>query len=487
MSEHSPQRLLAGLGVLLAVDFLWVASSELTEYIFKNQKYDKPFFSTYLKTSLFMLYLPGFLLYKPWRDQCLLSRSTNFPRRYHLVAGEDEGEDNPTSNDDEDEEHAQGMSRSLSNPIFQPINYPDSGKSSETESDIDPSHHPALAASSIEEPPGRKVRFNRVAEVRQMSTQDALYANLSRLSYTASLRAQAALRRAANRLNVKEVAQVSLMFSFLWFMGNYSYQLALSNTEAGIVNVLSSTSCLFTLLLSALFPSNSHDKLTFSKFATVCFSMTGVILVSYADLDIENGIPSGAFWALGGAMFYSAYIVLLRRKCDHEDKLDVPMFFGFVGLFNTVLLWPGFLILQMSHTEVFEIPTAQQWLTLALNGIIGTVLSELLWLWGCFLTSSLIATLSISLTIPLTMFADILIKGVDYGALFYVGSIPMFISFFLVTLLTHYEDWDPLIDLLRWIVKSCRGLCNFSPTNNAYVFDRQERESLISQQSSQDA
>ena len=39
-----------------------------------------------------------------------------------------------------------------------------------------------------------------------------------------------------------------------------------------------------------------------------------------------------------------------------------------------------------------------------------TVLSELLWLLGCFYTSSLVATLAISLTIPLTMLADVLVK-----------------------------------------------------------------------------
>ena len=45
----------------------------------------------------------------------------------------------------------------------------------------------------------KKVRFSRVAEVREMSAREALHANLARLSYAASLRAATALRRAANR------------------------------------------------------------------------------------------------------------------------------------------------------------------------------------------------------------------------------------------------------------------------------------------------
>ena len=65
-----PQRLFAGILVLLLVDVIWVASSEFTKYIFTDLDFDKPFFTTYFKTSLFMSYLAGFLIYKPWRDQC---------------------------------------------------------------------------------------------------------------------------------------------------------------------------------------------------------------------------------------------------------------------------------------------------------------------------------------------------------------------------------------------------------------------------------
>ena len=64
------QRLLAGLLVLLLVDVIWVASSEFTKYIFIDLDFDKPFFTTYFKTALFMSYLGGFIVYKPWRDQC---------------------------------------------------------------------------------------------------------------------------------------------------------------------------------------------------------------------------------------------------------------------------------------------------------------------------------------------------------------------------------------------------------------------------------
>lgn len=68
---------------------------------------------------------------------------------------------------------------------------------------------------------------------------------------------------------------------------------------------------------------------------------------------------------------------------------------------------------------------------------------------GCFLTSSLMATIAMSLTIPMTMLADVLLKKVSYPVLFYTGTIPMLIAFLAVTILSHYENWDPVFNVLR--------------------------------------
>ena len=54
---------------------------------------------------------------------------------------------------------------------------------------------------------------------------------------------------------------------------------------------------------------------------------------------------------------------------------------GFVGLFTMILLWPGFFIVHFAKAEIFEWPDKIQWIFLVINGVIGTVVSELLWLW----------------------------------------------------------------------------------------------------------
>ncbi|CAB4064076.1 unnamed protein product [Lepeophtheirus salmonis] len=229
---------------------------------------------TYIKMSMLMLYLPGFCLYSPWRFQCENITRNRTHRRYNLVGGSEE-EINPSDAEFAEEEDDEN---SLSHPVFLPVNHSTDDSEPET-------------ATTMSKK--KSVRFSRVAEIRQMSGAYALHANIARLSYQASLRAQAALRRAASRLTLKEVAGLALTFTIPFFLGNFCYQMALKTQK---------------------------------PFFAVCFSIAGVVLVSFSDLQQElTVVPYGALWALAGSVCYSCYIVFLRRKVDHEDKLDAPI------------------------------------------------------------------------------------------------------------------------------------------------------------------
>ena len=74
-----------------------------------------------------------------------------------------------------------------------------------------------------------------------------------------------------------------------------------------------------------------------------------------------------------------------------------------------------------------------------------------------------------------------------------MGVVPMFFSFFIIAMLTHYQDWDPLLDLCKTVWARLKALCCCyspdqprNPSSTSYVFDRQERELLINQEASQD-
>ncbi|XP_069080785.1 solute carrier family 35 member F5 isoform X2 [Pleurodeles waltl] len=429
------RRMILGIVILLLVDVIWVASSELTSYIF--DEYRKPFFSTFAKTSMFVLYLLGFIVWKPWRQQC----TQQFPGRPAAFFADAEGYFTACASDS-------SANSSLSEPLYVPVKFHDL-----------PSEKAGSANTSDAEnsPKKPRVRFSNIMEVRQLPANHALEAKLSRMSYP-TIKDNGSILKSVGKLTACQVAKVSFFFCFVWFLANYSYQEALSETQVAIVNILSSTSGLFTLILASVFPSNSGDRFTLSKLIAVVLSIGGIVLVSLSGSDETRGKDKlGSLWSLVGAMLYAVYIVMIKRKVDREDKLDIPMFFGFVGLFNLLLLWPGFFLLHYTGFEAFEFPSNLVLMYIVINGLIGTVLSEFLWLWGCFLTSSLIGTLALSLTIPLSILADMCLQKVQFSWVFFAGAIPVFLSFFIVTLLCHYNNWDPvMIGIRRIFAFICR-------------------------------
>jgi solute carrier family 35, member F5 len=96
---------------------------------------------------------------------------------------------------------------------------------------------------------------------------------------------------------------------------------------------------------------------------------------------LSPSFPLGASLSLLSASLYAIYLVSLKKKVPSEESLDVPMFFGFVGLFCFFGLWPVVAAFHALGLETFQWPTRPQWAVMFLNGLIGTVLSEVLWLW----------------------------------------------------------------------------------------------------------
>ncbi|KAK1337003.1 hypothetical protein QTO34_003047 [Cnephaeus nilssonii] len=428
------RRMALGIVILLLVDVIWVASSELTSYVFTQ--YNKPFFSTFAKTSMFVLYLLGFIIWKPWRQQC----TRGFRGKHAAFFADAEGYFAACTTDTT-------MNSSLSEPLYVPVKFHDL-----------PSEKPENTNIDTEQTPKKsRVRFSNIMEIRQLPSSHALEAKLSRMSYP-TVKEQESLLKTVGKLTATQVAKISFFFCFVWFLANLSYQEALSDTQVAIVNILSSTSGLFTLILAAVFPSNSGDRFTLSKLLAVILSIGGVVLVNLSGSEKSAGRNTiGSIWSLAGAMLYAVYIVMIKRKVDREDKLDIPMFFGFVGLFNLLLLWPGFFLLHYTGFEDFEFPNKVVLMCIIINGLIGTVLSEFLWLWGCFLTSSLIGTLALSLTIPLSIIADMCMQKVPPSLFYLVGLLVVFFIFLHVSDCCGYSGMDILMIVVRSIFSlSCR-------------------------------
>ncbi|XP_016941031.3 solute carrier family 35 member F5 [Drosophila suzukii] len=440
------QRLLLGISILILVDVVWVSSSELTKFLYNEAKFDKPFFCTYFKTSMFSIYLLVIGILAPWKESCERQNGN-----YAMM------EQNA---DDENYYTNQAV---LGNPTYVPIRSPHLGAPANNATTN------SLSGTESDDSSVRSVRFSKMAEVREMSAHEATDALMARLSYAASLR----IRRQKTH---HKTAKTALLFCLLWFVANYFFQLALEMDETAMITLVSSTSSFFVICLAAVFPSATGDKMTITKVIAVAMNIGGVVAITMNDLH-DTKMTRGVLLALFSAFFYAAYLVFVKRKSDTEEKVDIPLFFGFVGLWNLLLLWPIFFILHFTKIETFELPSQGQFALLFLNGLIGTVLAEALWLWGCFLTSSLIGTLAMSLQIPLAIMFDVLLKNKPYSPMFYMGSIPIFVALVFVSLLMRNDDSDPLMKLFRIVY---RKVCRCHKPSIVRVNDDEQQESLIS-------
>ncbi|KJE94160.1 hypothetical protein CAOG_004844 [Capsaspora owczarzaki ATCC 30864] len=248
---------------------------------------------------------------------------------------------------------------------------------------------------------------------------------------------------------IRETMNVSLTFSILWFIANYLYNVALTRTSVASATILSSTSGLWTLLMGALFLPTSADKFTWNKLLAVALSIGGVVLVNAG----EVGFSSGDIFALFSAVFYACYLVFFKRFGD-EDRMIMAMFFGFVGLFNVVLTLPLFFIFDATGWEKFGWPPSRMtWLYLIVNAVIGTVVSDYVWLWATMLTSPAITTLGLSLTIPLAIVVDVLFKGITVGAMFACGTVLVFGGFVLLNCEIYYGV--SVVDAVRRRLRRC--------------------------------
>lgn len=64
--------------------------------------------------------------------------------------------------------------------------------------------------------------------------------------------------------------------------------------------------------------------------------------------------------ALLSAVFYALYVILLKVKIREESRVNMQLFFGFVGLFNILCCWPIGVILHLVGLETFELPSTQK-------------------------------------------------------------------------------------------------------------------------------
>jgi solute carrier family 35 protein F5 len=270
-------------------------------------------------------------------------------------------------------------------------------------------------------------------------------------------------------LSVPETAKLSLEFCLLWFVANYLVAACLEYTSVASSTILTSTSSIWTLIFGAIWRVESFS---WRKLAGVLCSLAGIALISSLDLSKEDNddsrgnfphktqgeIAIGDAMAFGSAVMYGIYAVVMKKRIGNEDRVNMPLFFGLVGLFNVLFLWPGFILLHYTGVETFEMPpTGKIWTIVLvcypflfeyssniskLNSA-SSFVADYCWAYAMLLTTPLVVTVGLSMTIPVSLIGQMILSS-QYSSIWYwIGGCVVVLSFLFVNHESKDEE-DPL-------------------------------------------
>ncbi|KAI9759224.1 MAG: hypothetical protein M4579_002512 [Chaenotheca gracillima] len=399
-SSLSNRKSLGGLGrralgiiLLLVTVFLWTTSNFLASEIFADDTYSKAFFVIYLNAAAFALALVPIALKRAHDDgyttlrtrvQSIRRRPGNWYKLLLLREGGQEGSSKPDAEDPESSSRLLEDEARIGSPA------PDDSRS------------------------GTK----------------------------------------ANKLDFRETARLGFEFSILWFVSNYFVGACLKYTTVASSTILASTSSIWTLLISTFLRT---ERFTLPKLFGVLSSLAGIVLISTVDLGSpDNDDSRGSFphktasqialgdaMALFSALCYGVYSVLIKRKIGDESRVDMPLFFGLVGLFNMLMLWPLFIVFHFTGIETFALPpTGRVWAIVLINAFL-SLIADYAWAYSMLLTSPLVVTVGLGLTIPLSLIGQMVLEHQYSSIAYWLGALIVLLSFLVVNRESSKVDNSP--------------------------------------------
>jgi len=222
----------------------------------------------------------------------------------------------------------------------------------------------------------------------------------------------------------RRAARAAAVVAPLFLGAQLAYGASLAATSVTASTLLSATSAPMTLAFSACALGERPRRLAVAGVALV---LLGAALAGAGDAEGEargvgrGGSSSGDALALLSAGCYAGYSVVLARALGGAAPPPADLVLGFVGLAALLTLGPLVASLHALGAEDLSDLPAGFIAGVLLKGLFDNVLSGQLWAHSVALGGPTLATVALSLTVPLAALSDALLLGRAPGALLAAG------------------------------------------------------------------
>eukprot|EP00238_Polyblepharides_amylifera_P002758 CAMPEP_0196581878 /NCGR_PEP_ID=MMETSP1081-20130531/36181_1 /TAXON_ID=36882 /ORGANISM="Pyramimonas amylifera, Strain CCMP720" /LENGTH=378 /DNA_ID=CAMNT_0041902267 /DNA_START=158 /DNA_END=1294 /DNA_ORIENTATION=+ len=207
-----------------------------------------------------------------------------------------------------------------------------------------------------------------------------------------------------------QTAKAALAICPVWFLAQFFFNLSLSKTSVTANTILSSLATLFTFLLSVALLS---EKFTAKKLSGIALCMLGTALVTSQDGSAKEGGSLNRVWGdtlcVLSALLYACYTIMIKKLLPNDSQVNMGLFFGYIGLFNAVLLAPFVIWMHLTGFVDLWLLSPQALKLTFLKGLFDNVLSDYLWARAVLLVGPTVASAGMGVQVPLAMLVEMII------------------------------------------------------------------------------
>jgi len=247
----------------------------------------------------------------------------------------------------------------------------------------------------------------------------------------------------------------------LWFFANGFYNLGLLKTSITSSNTLSCCNIIFIFGIKMIF---FGSKCTPLKMISSLIAAIGIYFIGHFEATVQivpinnkedskvnnhNELPLlhssnstliGDIYILLGALFYSIYSIYLKKISKQYSKdFDMMEMFGYMGLYNFLLIPFTLVFFQMTLIEVFVIPSLNEFIKIFFNALISGIISDLLQNYSITLLSPIMVSFGLTLVSPISFTYDIIYGKISFNFEYLIGSIMIILSFILMVVDKYYK------------------------------------------------